>query len=531
MQEYEPGGNLDSVNNLILIAFFIIIIAWVNYVNLSTSCSLNRAKEVGLRKVAGASRGQLVFQFFLETAILNLIAAMIAVQLVQLALPYFGEITGVPREFSIWSQESFWVALILMFSGGIFLSGFYPVMALSSFKPATVLKGKLGGKAGGINLRKILVVVQFSIGLFLIIATLTVYRQISFMRSQNLGFDMNQVLVVKAPRARDENYSSNFDSFRQELLKRSEILKISHVTEVPGKQIYWDNGGIFREGEDLSKGKNYQIVGIDYEFAGLFDLEFVAGRNFSRDFPADTGALILNETAVRFMGFEDAEDAIGKKVNYWQRLFPVIGVLKDYHQQSLKEQFEPHLFRFVPYGRGSMGRIVMKVETADMATLIKNVNKRYDEFFPGNPFDYFFLDEYYNQQYRSDELFGRVYGLFSVLAIFITALGVYGLSLFNITQQTKEIGIRKVLGASVQGIMRLLTKNVLVLIFIANTISWPAAYLIMNKWLDNFAFRTNMGISLFFTAGIMILLVVLFTVSYQVIRAARGNPVDAIKHE
>ncbi len=531
MQEYEANGNRDSVDTLFIIAIFIMIMAWINFINLSTARSINRAKEVGLRKVVGASRRQLMVQFFYEIVLTNILSTALAIGLITVALPFFTELTGVPMAYSLWTQNWLWYTVAAMFGVGVFLSGLYPVMVMSSFEPATVLKGKLSSSPRGIVLRKALVVFQFTVGLVLIIATFIVFEQLSFMRNQKLGFSMEQTLVVKAPRVRDDTYGTKFDAFKQSLLARVDIKKISHVTEVPGRQIYWDNGGIHRAGQDAKQGKNYQIVGVDYEFADLFELEFVAGRNFSPDFPSDAGSLILNETAMRFMGFESPDSAIGQQVDYWGQIFPIIGVLKDYHQQSLKEAFEPHLFRFIPYGRGPMGMIAMKVNVEDVQETISAVKKKYNEFFPGNSFDYFFLDDYYNQQYQSDELFGKVYGLFSMLAIFVIALGIYGLSAFSVTQRTKEIGIRKVLGASVSRILGMLTREFALLVLIANVIAWPVAYYAMKGWLDAFAFRTSIGLVTFVLAGLSILLIAGLTVSYQVISAALANPVDAIKYE
>ena len=452
MQEYEANGDRESVNLLHIVAIFIILMAWVNYVNLSTSRSLNRAKEVGLRKVVGASRPQLVMQFFFETIIINLISMSIALGLVKLFLPLFCRISGVPREYGIWTQSWFWGTIIILFTVGVFLSGLYPVTAMSSFKPATVLRGKLGVSTKGINLRKSLIVFQFVVSIILLTTTLTVFQQISFMKNKDLGFNMEQSMVFRAPRVRDKTYPSKFDSFKETLTQRADIEKICHVTEVPGRQIYWDNGGIMKAGEDINQGKNYQIVGIDYDFADLFDLKFVAGRNFSKEFPADKDGLIFNETAVQWMGFKDAESAVGQQVDYWGKIYTIVGVLKDYHQQSLKEAFEPHIFRFLPYGRDIRGMIAVKMNVKKVKETVDAVNQNYNKFFPGNPFNYFFLDDYYNQQYKSDLQFGRVFSLFSTLAIFITALGIFGLSSFSAIQRTKEIGIRKVLGANISNI-------------------------------------------------------------------------------
>ncbi len=531
MQEYEANGSRESVDLLFIIAFFIMIMAWVNYVNLSTAGAIHRAREVGLRKVVGASKGQLVVQFFFEIIVTNAVAIICAVGLVLLSLPYFSGLTGVPGDYAMWSQNWFWIALGGMFVAGVFLSGLYPVLAMSSFKPAVVLKGRLASSARGILLRKTLVVFQFVVGVVLVIATFTVHQQISFMRSQELGFDMDQTLVIRAPRVRGEAYGSDVETFKQTLLGQTGIEQVCHVTEVPGRQIYWDAGGIRRAGTDISEGKNYQIVGIDYDFAELFGLEFVAGRNISREFSTDSSALLLNETAVRHLGFESAADAIGQKVDYWEEIMTVVGVMKDYHQQSLKEEFEPHIFRYMPYGRGSMGAIALKIDGSNVRETVATVRTHYDQLFPGNPFDYFFLDDYFNQQYESDELFGKVYGLFSLLAIVVIALGIYGLSSFAIVQRTKEIGIRKVLGASVASVMGLLTREFVILVAVANVIAWPVAYYFMDRWLASFANRTDLGLVTFVVAGFSTLAIALLTVSYQVTKAAHANPVDAIAHE
>lgn len=531
MQEYEANGDSDSVNLLFVVAIFIILMAWVNYVNLSTARSLSRASEVGLRKVVGASRAQLIIQFFSETTMINLISIAIALGLVKIFLPFFSRISGVPHEFGIWTQSWFWFAIIVLFLAGVFLSGFYPVVAMSSFKPVTVLRGKLGKSAKGINLRKSLVVFQFLVSFILITATVAVYKQISFMRDQELGFNMEQTLVFRAPRVRDKTYPSEFDSFKETLLQRADVEKICHVTEVPGRQIYWDAGAIMKLGEDVSKSKNYQIVGIDFDFADLFDLKFVAGRNFSIEFPADKDALIFNETAVQWMGFKDAESAIGQQVDYWGKIYTIVGVLKDYHQQSLKKAFEPHIFRFLPYGRDVRGMIAVKMNIKEIKETVDAVKQKYDKFFPGNPFDHFFLDDYYNQQYKSDQQFGRVFSLFSALAIIITALGIFGLSSFSVTQRIKEIGIRKVLGANVSKILLLLSWDFLILILVAFVISLLPAIFGVNKWLESFANRVSLNGWLFVLPFTIVFIITILTICTHVIKAALANPVESLRYE
>jgi putative ABC transport system permease protein len=531
MQEYEVNGNADAVNFLFIIALFIIIIAWVNYINLSTARSLTRAKEVGLRKVVGASRKQVLFQFLFETSAINLIAVIIALILVKITLPFFSNLTGTPLEYSIWMQNWFWYALVVLFIAGIFFSGLYPVIALSSFEPVKVLRGKIGNSTRGVNLRKALIVFQFVMALFLMIGTFTVYGQIRFMQNQELGFDIEQVLVVKAPRVRTDSFGDKIVTFKQSLQNNSNIEKFCVVTEVPGRQIYWDAGGIMKAGEDISKSKNYQIVGVDYDFIDVFDIELVAGRNFSEQHRSDENALLLNETAIAWMGFESPQAAMNQQVDYWGKIYNIIGVVKDYHQQSLKEAFEPHIFRLMLQGRGNRAQFAVKINTQDVKKTIKLVEHHYSQFFPGNPFDYFFLDEYYNQQYKADQLFGKVFGVFSFLSIFVTSLGILGLAAFMAAQRTKEIGIRKVLGARVSLIFLMLTRDFLILLLISFIISLPISILGINTWLDLFASKMNPGVSIFIMPLILVALVTIITVSTHALKAAFANPVEALRYE
>jgi putative ABC transport system permease protein len=531
MQEYEINGSRDSVNFLMAVAIFIVVIAWINYINLSTARALTRSKEVGLRKVSGASRRHIITQLFFETMIINLIAISLAVVLVQIFLPAFSQIAGTPLSYTPWGKPMFWVSLSALFLGGIFLSGSYPVAVVSSFQPAEVLKGTLGKSPKGMNLRKALVIFQFIMALVLMTGTFAVSRQILFMKSLDLGFDKDQILVVNAPRLRDESTAKKFDVFKQELLKQSDIQKVCVTTEVPGRQIYWDAGAILRAGEDPGKGKNYQIVGVDYDYMDVFQLKLLYGRNFSKEFPADNMSLILNETAVRWMGFESSESAIGQQVDYWGELYTVIGVLSDFHQQSPKQAFEPHIYRFIPYGLRWTGKFALKINSRNVKETIALVGQEYAKFFPENPYEYFFLDDYFNQQYNADELFGRVIGIFALLALFVTGLGIFGMSAFLTLQRTKEIGIRKVVGATASSILSLLAWDFLLLILISLVIAWPLTYWGIQMWLDSYAQRMPLDVPLFLAPLVIIVMITALTISSHIIKAARANPVDAIKHE
>jgi len=531
MQEYEINGNRDSVNFLMIVAVFIVFMAWINYINLSTARALTRSKEVGLRKVVGASRRHIITQLFFETLIINLIAITLAVVLVQIFLPVFSRIAGTPLAFAIWEQPLFWISLSALFLGGIFLSGSYPVAAISSFQPVEILKGSLGNTLNGMNLRKALVIFQFIMALALMTGTFAVSRQIVFMKNQDLGFDRDHILVVNAPRIRDESSLKQIDVFKEELLKQSDIKKICVVTEVPGRQVYWDAGAIHRAGEDPGKGKNYQIVGVDYDYVDVFQLRLLYGRNFSKEFPADNMALLLNETAVRWMGFESSEAALGQQVDYWGEFYTVIGVLSDFHQQSPKQAFEPHIYRFIPYGLRWTGKFAIKINAQNIQDTVKLVGREYARFFPENPYEYFFLNDYFKQQYKADELFGRVIGIFALLAIFVTGLGIFGMSAFLALQRTKEIGIRKVIGATTSSILRLLAWDFLALILISLLIAWPLTYWGIQQWLDSFSNRMDLNVMLFLAPLVIIVVITTLTISSHIMKAALADPVDAIKHE
>ncbi|MBN2411172.1 ABC transporter permease [candidate division KSB1 bacterium] len=531
LQEYEVNGNRDNVNFLFIIAFFIILMAWVNYINLSTSRAITRAQETGLRKVIGASRAQLIIQFFLETVLINFFAILCTMLLIKLLTPLFSQISGIPLTVGMWSRAWFWEAIAGFFLAGVFLSGLYPVLVLSSFKPSRVLKGRPGISQRGINLRKVLVIFQFVISLALLSGTLTVYKQLSFMRRQDPGFSMDQTLVIKAPRVRDELFSEKMVTFKETLLNNPNIAEFCTVTEVPGRQIYWDNGAIRRAGEDISKGKNYMIVGVDYDFIDVLDIEMVCGRNFSKQYSTDPKALMLNETGVKWMGFDSPESALNQQVDYWGEIYTIIGVVKDYHQQSPKQAFEPQIFRLMPEGRDIRGHFVAVLNAQNIKESVQQINRQYEQFFPGNPFDYFFLDDYFNQQYKFDELFGRIFSLFAGLAIIITALGIFGLASFSAVQRTKEIGIRKVLGADVKRILLLLIQDFVFLLALAGLFVLPVLIFGINRWLESFAKRMDLDAFIFVVPMIIVLCVTLFTVSYQTIKSATANPVDSIRYE
>jgi putative ABC transport system permease protein len=530
LQEQEVNGDEKAVNFLYIIGIFILVIAWVNYINLTTSRSMERAREVGVRKVIGAGRRSLIKQFYTESAIINFIGLFLALVLIELLKPSFSNLTGVPLDYKFWSQQWF----ILFVSGtyliGTFVTGMYPVFALSSFKPVQVLKGKLVTATRGISLRKVLVVFQLMISIVLITGTFAVFSQLKFMQNQNLGFDIEQTLVVNMPKAFDSTIVQRKETFKQEIAKLTGINGVAFSTEVPGRKIWWDNGGIFKVGQDATSGKNYMIMGVDDKLIDLYRMDFINGRNFSKEFPTDKEAVIVNETAVKWLEFESPEDALNKQINYWGNIYTIIGVLKDYRHESPKALPEPQIFRYLP-NENRFGCFSIKYEKQTINKNLVKIEKMWNELFSGNPFNYFFLDVYYNEQFKADRKFGHVFGIFSFLAIFITCLGLFGLSLYTANLKTKEIGIRKVLGARVLNILINISKEYLYLILVALIIAVPVLIWGINLWLNNFVTKMTITFLLFIIPIILVFIITMLSVSAHTIRAAKLNPVETLKYE
>ncbi len=529
LQESEPEeqGDGNVVYFLIIIALFTLIIAWVNYVNLSTSRAVDRANEVGVRKTLGAYRLQLIRQFLFESAILNIAAIILAIIMVSLALPYFQELTGKPVSFLFFMQSWFWLALAAMFLIGALLSGFYPAIVLSGFQPVTVLKGKLSTSSKGVFLRKSLVVFQFGASVLLIAGTIAVYQQINFMLNQDLGFDIDQTLVIRGPQVIDSTYQNKLQVFKNEMIRESGIKHISASSNVPGDEIYWTRGIRRLQGGPESSTTIYN-VGMDYDYLDAFDIEVLAGRNFSKDVESDKEGFILNESTAMLLQFKNLQDAIQKRVAVGGDTGIVIGVIADYHQMSLKNTTTPIVYRL---SEGSNSFFSIKIQTGKVNEVMEKIGTEWLTFFPGNPFEFFFLDDFFNKQYKAEERFGQVFSIFSILAIFIACLGLFGLSAFTAQQKTKEIGVRKVFGSSILHILFLLSKEFVVLILIAILIATPITYLLMDFWLNSFPYRIDINLLLFLLAGGIVVVISLFTVSYQTIKAALANPIDSLRYE
>ena len=526
-QEAEVNGNGGAVTVLALIAFFILAIAWINYINLATARAVDRAKEVGIRKAIGAERGQLVRQFLFESLLLNLFAGVLALFLVWVSLPAFNDLTGRLLSLDFWLRNTLWLPTLGVFLVGTLLSGLYPAFVLSGFRPVAVLKGKVLNASGGLSLRQTLIVVQFAASIVLIVGTLTVYRQLRYMQDQNLGFDPNQTLVLRGAGIRDSTYEAKANSFKQELIRAGLAEKATASAYVPGIEILWTNGWKRLDRAEAPYNTLYN-TSIDYDFLDTYSIKLAAGRNFSRQFGTDRKGVLLNETAVKLLGFNSPEDALNKQLQSGDTL-RVVGVVKDYHQQGLRTGHWPMIIRLIPDNASFFS---LKLKTSDdLEAKLSGIKTRYDQFFPGNSFDYFFLDTFFNEQYKAERQFGKVCGIFAGLAIFIACLGLFALATFMAEQRTKEIGIRKVLGASVPGLVGLLSKDFLKLVVIAIAVATPLAWYAMNRWLADFAYRTDVPWWSFVMAGLLAVGIALLTVSFQAVKAALMNPVESLRSE
>jgi putative ABC transport system permease protein len=444
------------------------------------------------------------------------------------AIPAFNQLSGQQIGYTLLSKASFWIGLSVIFITGVFLSGLYPAFVLSGFKPVEVLKGKMVSTTQGTLLRKSLVVFQFTASLFLLIGTFTVYRQIQFMRNQSLGIDIDQSLVITPPVVTDSTYAVKMDAFKNDLLQNSSISKVTAITSIPGQPVDWNAGGIKLVGTDESQQKQYRVIGVDYDFFDVFGLKLIAGRTFSKKFGTDPHAVIFNKAGIKLLGFTKPADALGKKIDFWGEQYTIAGVSENFHQQSLKDAYEPLILRLIPDLRGYF---VVKTKAGAATATIEKAKASWDTFFPGNTFEYFFLDDHFNNQYKADQRFGKVFGFFTTLAILVACLGLFGLASFTTLQRTKEIGIRKVLGASVPGILKLLYREFAILLLVAFFIAIPLAWYTVHNWLQGYAFRINVHWSFFMLPFLMILLIALFTVSFQTIKAAVANPVKSLRTE
>ncbi len=538
--EYEIGktGSSMAVWGMLIIATLIIIIAWVNYINLTTARSMNRAKEVGIRKVSGATRSQLIRQFLTESLMMNLISLSIALILIALVQNSFNRLVERDLSLSYLFSESVTgldikTIVISSLITGILISGFYPAFVLSSFKPILVLKGKYSQSGKGVFLRKLLVTTQFAATVALIIGSFVVYKQIRFVNNQDLGINLSKVLIVKPPilTVFDSSFISHENSFKAELTENPGILVASTANTVAGDEL-GRAFNVHRTDKNTDDHLTMRFLGPDYNFLKLYNIPLLAGRNFiPEDYNPSYNNLhniMISEAAAKSLGYTSNENAIGKTISVFNKNWDIVGVMKDFHQKSLHYAMEPVIF--LPfYNTGSP--ISVKLKTKDLTATIDFIKAKYNSFFPGNLFDYYFVDDHFNALYNNDLLFGKIFALFAGFAIFIACLGLLGLSLFTTAQRTKEIGVRKVLGASVPSIVFLLSKDFIRLIVLAFLIASPLAWWVMHNWLEGFAYRIPISWWIFPSAGLLAFFIAIGTVSFQTVKAAGMNPVTSLRSE
>jgi putative ABC transport system permease protein len=495
--------------------------------NLSTARAASRAKEVGLRKVVGAQRLQLIGQFLGESLLVALLSLGLALVIARFAIPLLSNLTGIPLSFDAFLNP---VVLFSLVGGAIIVglaAGLYPAFVLSAFRPAVTLKGTFSSGSRGLALRTVLVVVQFAISVVLIIGTLTMYKQFNFMKNQYLGFEKEQKLILPLRGGIDihENYETTKDMFS----KHSSITDVTVSSSVPGRAV--SNFSIKLVGEEDDKSQSMFHLYFDHDFIPDYGIEMAAGRAFQKGMSTDIkGAFLINEAAVKAFGWSSPEEALGKRLltGWGGRVNPVIGVTKNFHYRGLQTEVEPLVMEFTPE---AFDHITLSLEITNLKESLAFVESQWKALFPGNPFESFFLDADFDQQYRADEQVGSIFGIFTFLGLFIACLGLLGLASFMAQSRIKEIGIRKILGASVAGIVFMLSKQFTKWVLLANIIAWPVAYFAMHSWLQGFTYRINIGILTFVLSAMMVLLIALLTVGYQAIRAAVANPADTLRYE
>lgn len=524
-----PLGSIDRLYLLSGIAAFVIILACINFVNLATARSVYRAKEVGLRKVSGSTRQGLIGQFLSESFVLTVIALFIAIALTGLFLPVFNQLLGKNYQLLTLTNFSIVSGITLLVLCVSLLAGYYPALVLSALKPAEVLKGKMQNSARGIQLRRSLVVFQFVISVVLVVGTLVVLDQLKYMQQQDLGFNKDEIMVINSSRVRTSNPDA-FETLKQELKKLTAVSDVSITNSLPGNP-GWQGQVSYPEGKAGDDAVSVEYMAIDDDYLSTLGLNLIAGTNFNRLHAVDLQeGLILNESAVAAYGWLTPAEAIGKLIVSPSETPAgrVIGVVKDYHQLGLQQKIGPMVMDYFPQ-RGNMYAI--RYKASDTQHVIASVENVWKKTFPGYDFTYFFLDQDFEKQYQAEQRLANVFTLFAVITIVIAAIGLIGLVSFMVTAKTKEIGVRKVLGAGVFNITKLLSQEFIVLVIIANGIAVPIAWYVASGWLERFAYRTTLNPLLFVWTVLIAIGITLLAVGYQTVRAATSDPVKSLRYE
>jgi putative ABC transport system permease protein len=520
--EPEPTGSITYVYIFAIVAFFLLLIAAMNYMNLATARSASRAREVGLRKVVGSRRGKLVLQFLSESTIFTLISMVISIILLMALLPKFNLLAGKSFDLSVIHSPVVLVSLVAVILLVGLLGGSYPAFFLSRFSPVTVLKGEITQGSAGSLFRRILVVIQFAVSVIMIVCTLVVFRQLNYLKKMDQGFDQKNVLSLdlNGPLAR------KYPVLKEALLENPGILYVtstsSRVGEGSGKLLF----NVETDQGMTQRGINFAIA--DHDFVEALGITMVQGRDFQADMPSDTlTGVIVNETFVKRMGWSDP---IGKKVEAGDEntlRARVVGVMKDYHQTGMYNEIESLLLAY----RTLNNIVYVKISDDNVEQALSHIEASWKEVFPDQPYSYTFLTERFNRQFEADEKRGLIFTIFTILAILIACLGLFGLASYTVERRTREIGIRKVFGASERTIMKLVTREFIILSIISIAVAFPVAYYIMSKWLENYVYRSNIGVFLFIIAGLLTLLITFATISYKAYQAAVTNPAESIKTE
>lgn len=522
--EIGKTGNINNVYFFSVIALFLIVIASINFMNLSTAKSANRAKEVGIRKVTGSNRNQLIGQFLSEAILISFIALAVALILVELTLPSFNNLAQKTLSFNLLENPLFIVGIILIGLLVGLLSGSYPAFYLSRFNPSSVLKGKISSGSKNSRLRGLLVTFQFIITIILLISTLVVSRQMNFINNKDLGFNKDQVMVIN----RTTSLGTQAEAFRQEVLKIPGIRHASYSLHVPGT--IESNTAFYEEGSSAKKTVVFDYTGTDCYFDETYNLDMASGRFFSEDYSTDSLCVVINEAAARKL---DLENPIGKKLyvvnpREEDQAYKILGIAKNFNFASLHHKIRPLVMLYV---NSYPANLSVQIDLSQLDQTLNEIKTKWNQFVPGQPFQYSFLKNDWEAKYRQEQRAGTIFKLFSVLAIFIACLGLLGLASFMAEQRTKEIGVRKVFGATVPSIMVILSKEVIILIGISTLISWPLAYYFMDSWLQDFAFRINLSLLTFILASVAAFMIALSTISYRAYKAAIANPAESLKDE
>lgn len=523
--EIEVNGNINNVYMMGVIGLFIVLIACFNFVNLSTARATKRAKEVGMRKVAGALKSQLIGQYLSESVIIALFALILAAALAGMSLPWMNSFTHKSIAFHLTTHWPVVIGTIAFACIVGLLAGTYPAFIIAAFKPAAVLKGQQASGNGKGGIRRVLVVTQFAISIVLIISTAVTLQQLGYLNARDIGYDKDQIITLRSyPELAD-----NYDAFYNQLTSSSAIQNIGRSSRIPtGRLLDWQGNASVVKGDSLvSTDVLLKSLAVDYEFFATYGIQVAAGRLFSRNISSDDSiAFIINETAARKIGWKNIDEGIGKDFKNGDAKGKLIGIVKDFNFESLHQEIAPIVFRI-----GGTNNLSVKIDGANFEQAIADLEKKWKEFLPTRPFEYQIMSDRYRRLYEEDQKQSQFFTIFSGMAIFIACLGLFGLATFNTLQRIKEIGIRKVLGASVPNILALLSREIVTLILVASFIAWPVAWFFMSRWLNSFAYHIDMNVLVYVLAAIGAVLLALLTVSIQTLKAALTNPSNTLRYE